>query len=220
MVFRCLCPCCCSVIGIVCSFVAVFCVKPIIEGLTEEFLPKTCIVKNSTVQTLSPQVVLPKVLVRLDPSNDLRTASSEIRDLWACRYLEAYSSTKTISYEGGPKAWLSKFVVGDNISCWQSADDPDIVKLARESGASQCSIPGGCIDIWARPALYLGCAIVAFCAACCSPKCASQSDQGSQEARKKGYKPIIRRDGRSDASSSAGKEDSFLTSCCSYRSKY
>jgi len=213
--------------GIGSAIGAVFTFKPIYGNLKAEFEAKTCIVKNTTIRTWwsnnkqGRHLFLPQVLVHVDPSVELRNSSGSIWDVWACRYLEEYSSTAITNYEGGPDSWLSTFSVGSNVSCWQSKDDPEVVKLSAEAGASQCKLFFGCFEIWTPPVLLAFFAILLLSVliyVCTMEFCCTKSMAKEETST---YKPMeATRTYKLAASQEEGNledrtQEQSLLSCCS-----
>lgn len=112
-----------------------------------EYVAKSCVVMSSTVdywqhcsqtdqkqryQSDCTKIYLPKVSVQVN--GDLRVSPSE--PTWAYRYHPDNSATDKCSYghdeNSGTLAWTQKFDTGATVPCWQSPDDPEIVKLSEK----------------------------------------------------------------------------------------
>mmetsp|Transcript_135671 Transcript_135671/g.234548 ORF Transcript_135671/g.234548 Transcript_135671/m.234548 type:complete len:221 (-) Transcript_135671:216-878(-) len=122
----------------------------------EEFAQKTCIVQNFTVDswegymdyqdelgnTYAEKIMeyLPKVFVLVE--SDLRINGGILA---AYKYREENSVAPATSYDPNPKDWAAQFKVNTKVPCWQSTENPEVVKL--DSGHNGFTTPSLVIPI-------------------------------------------------------------------------
>lgn len=170
--------------GLGCGVTAFFGWQSVIAVSMEEFAQKTCIVQNSTVDsweswsdvtddegdTYQDKMILslPKVFVLVE--SDLRINGGILA---AHKYREKNSIAPYTSYDPNPEAWAAQFKVNTKVPCWQSVENPEVVKL--DSGHKAFNI--GTLTL---PILMSSLAVVTCMLGCFglskSGLCAAESD--------------------------------------------